>query len=378
MKRRLLIGLALLGVASAAFLLLIRHDTENGFYQGRSVEHWARLAAAGNGDAETAIRAMGTNAVPELIRLLQVHDTFLRRQVWALARRNSLPLRLWFPGLKPPDAAVVRAGAIRSLGVLGPDARMAAPALGKIMRGSDHQERADASAALGRIGKDSLPVLLAALEDHNADVRRAAASALAQLGPDAQGAVPALARLLLDPDRSVRDVAAYALQTIGAPAAGMLGNAIEQGDERARGAAVQSLLLIARSLRQAEPALVKMAQSDNATSRQQAIQALGVIHIPDNPTIKTLTNALSDPALEVRLAAANALANVSIRGQAAVPALIVCLEDSSPELRQAAARTLGLIGVPANAALPKLQALMEDTNNSVRVEAKEALGRIAP
>lgn len=376
MTKRLLIGLVLIG--AVLIFLLVRRGTEGQFYRGRSVEAWARMAASNNGEAEAAIRAMGTNAVPELIRLLHARDPFPRSQVWALARRNTSPLRQWFPGIKPPDAASVRAGAIRSLGILGPDARMAAPALGKVLRGSDHQERADASAALGRIGKDALPVLLDALEDRNADVRRAAASALAQLGPDAQGAVPALARLLLDPDRNVRDVAAYALQTIGAPAAGLLGKAIAEGDERAQGAAVQSLLLMVRSLRQAQPALVKMAQSENPGSRQQAIEALGAIHIPNNPTIKTLTNALSDPVLQVRLTAVNALANVSIRGQAAVPALMICLDDPSPELRQAATRTLGLIGVPAKAAVPKLQALMEDTNNSVRLEAKEALGRIAP
>ena len=373
MKTRWIIGLAVFAVAVLAVFLLTR-VSPGASYQGKSVETWARLAYAGDGRATQAFQAMGTNAVPELISLLQTKDPWYRRQLWAMQRS----LRGRFGRIPPPDAVVAREGAIRALGIIGPAAREAVPALGRVLRGSDHQASADASSALALIGKAALPALLEALEDRNANVRRPAAYALAQLGPDGGGAVPALAHLLLDSDYSVRDAAAYALQAIGAPSTKILGEAMEKGDERARGAAVQALLLTTRSLRQAEPGLIKMAQSTNAVSRRMALEALGSIHIPDNPTMKTLSQGLSDPVLEVRVAAANSLANVSIRGEMAVPALQICLDDPAPELRQAAARTLGLIGTPAKAAAPKLNALLNDTNEWVRGAAREALTRVAP
>ncbi len=377
-KKRLIIGLAGAGFALAAVFLLFGLSSETSFYQGRSIESWARLAYANDGNAMAAFQGMGTNAVPELIRLLNARDPFLRRQLWLLNGKIPSSLRRILPRIRPPDAAVVRGGAIRALGTLGPDARGAVVPLGRVLRRSNHQDSADASAALGRIGKASLPVLLEALEDRNATVRRPAVSALAQLGPDAAGAVPALAGLLLDPDRNVRELAGYALQVIGAPAVKALGDAMAAGDNNAQGAAVKALRLITGSLRQAEPGLLHMAQSGNPDLRRTAMEALGAIRIPDNATLRTLAQGLSDPVLEVRVAAANALANVSIRGQLAVPALVQALNDRSPELRSAAARTLGIIGTPAAAAVPKLTAMLNDSDGSIRGAAKEALARIAP
>ena len=378
MYKRLLIGLGLFVAVLLAIFLLAGSRSSAGFYQGKSLETWARMAYAGDGGALEAFQAMGTNAVPQLIQLLQVRDSNFRRSAWIRFRKLPLSFRRALPRIQGPDAPAIRGGAIRALGMLGPGARDAVPALGQVLCGSDHQARAEASAALARIGEPALSVLLEALANPSAEVRRAGVGALAQLGPEAQGAVPAVARLLLDSDESVRAAAAYALQAIGAPAAKTLGQAMEQGDDHARGAAVQALLAITRSLRQAEPGLVKMAQSDNPASRRQALEGLAAIHVPDNPTIQALTRGLSDPVLDVRLAAANGLANVTIRAQSAVPGLARCLEDPSPELRQAAARTLGYIGAPANAAVPELRTLLQDTNDAVRASAKEALGKIAP
>src|SRR5262249_60564546 len=57
------------------------------------------------------------------------------------------------------------------------------------LRSQDINVRRSAAIALGQIGKDALPALIAALKDQDADVRSSAAYALGQLGSDAQHAL---------------------------------------------------------------------------------------------------------------------------------------------------------------------------------------------
>src|SRR5262249_42207373 len=61
--------------------------------------------------------------------------------------------------------------------------------------------RRSAAIALGQIGKDALPALIAALKDQDVVVRSSAAGALGQIGKDA---VPALIAALKDQDAGVR------------------------------------------------------------------------------------------------------------------------------------------------------------------------------
>ena len=75
---------------------------------------------------------------------------------------------------------------------------------------------ADASAALGIIGRSPAPVpaLIDALADAEVPVRTAAAFALCRLGPQAAEAVSALEHVLDDENRYVRGDALFALQRI--------------------------------------------------------------------------------------------------------------------------------------------------------------------
>lgn len=139
-------------------------------------------------------------------------------------------VRQWTEDLGSPDV-LRRVRAVNALMRAGPEARAAAPALVGLFRHGEATFLSPlAGAALARIGADALPALRPALADEVEAVRGGAALALGLLGPAARPAVPALATLTTD-DRSVRvrQTAARALGQIGGaarPAAAALRKAL--------------------------------------------------------------------------------------------------------------------------------------------------------
>src|SRR5689334_14055737 len=92
----------------------------------------------------------------------------------------------------------------------------------KQLEDKDPAARGEAGRAIGIMGpkaKAAVPALIKALKDKEASVRDWACYGLSNIGPDAKDAVPALEDLLLnDKERKVRSVAANALGSIGAAA----------------------------------------------------------------------------------------------------------------------------------------------------------------
>jgi HEAT repeat protein len=127
-------------------------------------------------------------AVPRLIELLQDRDSEIR----------------W--------------NAARTLGLIGPQAKAAVPALiSALKKDDDPLVREHAAEALGDIGpdaKDAVEPLTAALKDPDARVRRDAVRSLGQIGPSAKSAVADVQRLLKDPVERVRKAAEAAYQKL--------------------------------------------------------------------------------------------------------------------------------------------------------------------
>src|SRR5262249_38715212 len=102
--------------------------------------------------------------------------------------------------LRTPERAR-RLDAAEGLGLLGPQARGAVPALAEALRDADGAVRRMAAAALGDIGphaRSAAPALIAALGDAQPGVRRRAVLALVEVG--AAEALPALSRARTDVD----------------------------------------------------------------------------------------------------------------------------------------------------------------------------------
>jgi HEAT repeat protein len=177
------------------------------------------------------------------------------------------------------DEAGLRAEAAEELGLIGPPAAAAVPALLRACReAADPLLRVEAARAVACIDpKDAAPVplLVGALADGAAKVRKRAAEALGDLGPGARPAVPALVKTAQDADAGVRWAALDALGQIG-PAAEAAVPALRSAlqDARVRGAAVDALGLIGRKAVPAVPALERLLTGDDAGVRWAAAAAL--------------------------------------------------------------------------------------------------------
>ena len=317
MKRRRLIGLAVLGVCLLAGVVVVRRGMRDPLYQGKTIKTWALQIIAS--DAETharsvaLFRTMGTNAVPGLIRLLESRDPMWCKALWRATMNLSPKLRVrLLRHTRGAEQELDHQAAARALQLIGPDAKAAVPALARVLHGQERVARWDAAYALASIGKDAVPALVAALNDQDPEARTAAITALLHIGPGAEAAIPALFARLQDDNPGVRLQASEALSAIGPAAGQVLIHAIERerGIVQQRAAKVLMSMMFAR--RAAEPALLKMASDEDPLSRAQAIETLAGLHLSDARVKATITAALNDPAPEVRTAATQALHDLGV------------------------------------------------------------------
>jgi len=192
---------------------------EEPVYQGKPLRAWLKtyVDSAGDNEAQTesvaAIRKIGTNGIPTLIRMIQASDSTLRTKLQALAEMQSL--------FKPnfADAEVTREMALYGFGCLGEDAKGAVPELILIAKKpSGTAWREDAIDALGNMGvsaQAAVPALLAIASDTRDQDRRNAIHALPLIRSSAESVVPVLASCLRDSDGRVRYSAAHSLSKFG-------------------------------------------------------------------------------------------------------------------------------------------------------------------
>ena len=205
--------------------------------------------------------------------------------------------------------------------------------------------RCSAAAALGRIGdRESIPILLHALEHEDARMRQSAAVALGMLGKPGDGAVvAALARAGRgDPDAGARGCALQALGRIGGPAAvQVLRPVFREG--RSTDRAQAALALGAAGDVGAGPALHRVfRESGGAWIRGALALALGMSgYRPAAEDLRAVALGKEEAALRGHAMTALAL----LGGPAASGDLrAVLLSDRDPWLRCTAARGLRLLG----------------------------------
>lgn len=246
-------ALALLVLAAALLLFLFfRPAPPEPTHAGRPLRDW--LVEFDHGSrttnyaaASAAIRAMGTNALPALIRYLRLKDPPFNRQ------RIKLKARLKMRGRPGGEYALFwHRRAATACGELGEAGAPAFPAMAEAMQ--ENQAAQDVAFALSRMLPASAPVLtnvvatgptiaryraadvlltayshpsieemartalLQALQDTNAGLRATAASALKYWNKRLDLVVPALTRVLSDPDVNARGNAATALGQMGSAA----------------------------------------------------------------------------------------------------------------------------------------------------------------
>lgn len=241
-------------------------------YEGIPLSAWLVKYDMGDSQALTAIRGIGTNALPTLNKMLHAKDSWFCRGVYTIAARLRLGVPLvsaaqrqtlalaGIEALGPlaasevpalmdllPDSNVayaaswataatgsngvrclvavsltnrysrVRCAAISGLGRAQAERKTALATLAGLTKDQDLAVRAAAARAIGRLREDpdlSVQLLMAATSDTNRVVRSAAIGALGQIGGRATEAVPVVSRATNDDDPLIRSAAEVALRQI--------------------------------------------------------------------------------------------------------------------------------------------------------------------
>jgi HEAT repeat protein len=252
-------------------------------YQGRSLTKWlslfreAEVDSAQEKRACEAVRAIGTNAIPHLLRMLTSDDL-----QWQMDAKSGFT-------------------------ILGSVAAPAVPALAKLLTSTNELDMSMAAQALGEIGAPALPVLMESLTNRHYKVATQAYLAIPALGTNARPAIPILLRDLQHPNHFYRERAADALGSlhiepeIVVPA---LTNLLDDPNLAARHLAIQSLGEFGSAAHSAVPAISRfltnadLSYAATAALREIAPEALANRPSPSEDFRHSLSNLLnsSDPA----------------------------------------------------------------------------------
>jgi HEAT repeat protein len=171
--------------------------------------------ASNGAEAESAVRELGTNAIPYLLMMLQTRDNKPTEKLENLLR--SLRLSPNHPsGIRIEEALL-------GFDILGAQARPAVPALVQLVQQAQNlRSKCAAVYALGRIGpsaSEAVPYLLLASSNSDFSLRFSTVSALGDIRSQGNIVIPALKERLLDTNIAVRTLAARSLGKYGAEAA---------------------------------------------------------------------------------------------------------------------------------------------------------------
>ncbi len=335
--------------------------------------------AANRREAAIALGSIGPGASDAAVPLVEFLKSLpaerkaqARLAGLALSRIGKAAVPALMGGVKG-DNATARVECASALGLIGPDAAEAVPALVEALKPGSGLE-GEAADALGRIGpaaKEAVPALLVLLGQPPHPARRQAVRALGALGPDAKDAVPLLARIMSDPsyprgggDGNIEYDCAHALGKIGAPAVPALLPLLR--DARAivgRHAALSALTAMGPAAKDAVPTLIELLQSEPPAN--PSAPGPGPIVIGPNGGV---SRQLSPPAEVLRAV-----------GKPAVPALVEALKGPDARQREQIILILAAVGPDAREAVPVLAELWKDEKNAaVRAAAEQALRAIDP
>ncbi len=233
-RRYLLISLLIAILGFVSWLLLSQPSEP--IYQGKPLSFWCeqytvnRFLSADNvlrEQAETSIRAIGTNAVPTLLKMFRAKDSNFKLKLIQLSQKQHLINIKW------RTAASRHWEAEWGLYCLGPQAKSAVPALLESYNETKHQSFgaenhwADQNelttialiyASIGPVAADAIPQLVQDTTADRPDLRMNAVFALGQIHSNPELTLPALANSLRDPENAVKAVAAYSLGVFGSDA----------------------------------------------------------------------------------------------------------------------------------------------------------------
>ena len=214
MSKRRAIGVGLLCVSlfAGAVLFALRQPSEP-VWQGRTLSEWMEQHTPSSGAnppygspgwhvADKAIKEIGTNGIPTLLRMVAATEDDLRPRLRRLAKKQR------FIPIKYRHASELNREAEYAFELLGTNAASAVPGLIRIyQQARSFDSQMYAALSLGHLGKtaeSALPALISNFTHTNDQVRFYAASAVANIRANPHLVVPALRSMLKDSHRPTR------------------------------------------------------------------------------------------------------------------------------------------------------------------------------
>jgi hypothetical protein len=314
----------------------------------------------GDPQARDAVRAMGADAIPTLLRLVGANNSPLKE---ALARILAKQSVVKVDVLS--DRTIESKGmAIFGFRALGPAAKPAVPALIKLLGDKDSNVRDAAAICLGMIGPaaaEAVPTLLCGFSnlDDGGSIRfDTGVFALARMGPAAHVAIPFLEFKVSTNHASnvYSELAEMALIQIGKrPIAPLIEKLADPSDSIEWKYAADVLGWCGTNAVAAIPNLLSSLQQTNAPNQNRALIALGQIHMRPEACLPVLLSFLSSTNAGSRLFAIGAIRGFATDCKPAIPQLVSQFQAENEYLtRMQFIRLFGDLGVDAKSAVPTL------------------------
>ena len=217
-----------------------------------------------------------------------------------------------------------------------------------------------------------------ALRDYQASVRETAAFALGNIHSEPATTIPALMTALGDKDANVRQNAAGALSmdanckgytakdlgSIAPSVVSALAFALRDPSDAVRQAAGRSLVTYGSDAGTSLPTFIDLLSDANA--RSLAIEIIAAIGPDAQPAVAALTAMLKDGNVDAQLDAAAALAKIGANLPQALPVAARVLSHDDADVRLRAAAVVGMFGPAAEPAIPRLSIALDDNDVAVQ------------
>ncbi len=256
-----------------SILAFVLSDSREPSYNGQPLTFWLDKLKWWGTDSQNesaqAIRAMGTNAIPKLVKILNSPSVRLRQKVMFWLNKQ----RLFLNKFKiPPDRHWQSTIAFK---ILGTNAQSAVIPLSKILQKS--RNPGYVATSLASIGPASLDVLIQAINHPDFNVQAASIAALFSMRQTAFPAIPALLKKMEDGHTSLREMIVDSLAQIDAENPSALPALIKQlqsDDILIKKNAARTLKQYGPRAKAAVPQLLISIKDTDPQFREQAILAL--------------------------------------------------------------------------------------------------------
>lgn len=325
------------------------------WYHLRPISYWLAKYGDGPGDykpsteADHALRQMGSNAVPYLLKLLHSTNSYSYYTVVGKDHQRGI-----FPVVAPPASRVGGRLKAWSINLRSRFQRVTVPASWK------HWKAYLAFQALGPEAKSAIPDLVKLASDPS--------DPNSPSYPGGVGINPEVASIGLWKDKNI--VAVFVAQSStytpnGSPVfpvpivvlggGGVPPTYLSDGE-----IAAWSLAAIGAD---SVPPLMGMLTNSDPRIRCRAAMALGMMGKSAEPAVPVLVKMLDDPDGNTRRKAADALGCIGEQPGFVVPALISALDHYSGSMQFSAIESLGALGERATNAIPALLTLFQTEYN---------------